>query len=79
MLSSGQMGTDFYRKMWASLATTGKWQGEVIDRRKNGENYAQWLSVSALHNDSGQLTHYVALMTDISERKEAEERMSYLA
>ncbi len=79
ILASGLMDADFYRKMWASLATTGKWQGEIVDRRKDGQIYAEWLSVSALHNDDGKLTHYVALMTDISERKAAEERMSFLA
>jgi diguanylate cyclase (GGDEF)-like protein/PAS domain S-box-containing protein len=79
ILASGLMDADFYQRMWASLATTGKWQGEIVDRRKDGEIYAEWLSVSALRNDSGQLTHYVALMTDISERKAAEERMSFLA
>ena len=79
ILASGLMDADFYQKMWASLATTGKWQGEIVDRRKDGEIYAEWLSVSALRNDDGQLTHYVALLTDISERKAAEERMNFLA
>ena len=79
MLASGQMDADFYQKMWASLEAAGKWQGEMVDRRKDGEIYAEWLSISALRDDSGQLTHYVAMMTDISERKAAEERMIYLA
>ena len=79
ILSSGQLDADFYKRMWSSINTTGKWQGEVVDRRKDGEIYAQWLSISALFDDSGRLTHYVALMSDISERKAAEERMAYLA
>lgn len=79
MLASGQMSAEFYESMWSSIKATGKWQGEVIDRRKNGEIYAEWLSISALLDDSGRLTHYVALMADISERKAAEERMTYLA
>ena len=79
MLASGQMDVDFYEEMWSSINKAGKWQGEVIDRRKNGEFYAEWLSISALHDDSGSLTHYVALISDISERKAAEERMTYLA
>lgn len=79
MFASGLMDADFYRNMWQTINTEGKWQGEMVDRRKDGEIYAEWLSISALRNDSGQLTHYVALMTDISERKAAEERMVYLA
>ena len=79
ILASGQMDADFYKKMWASINTTGKWQGEVVDRRKDGEIYAEWLSISSLLDDSGRLTHYVALISDISERKAAEERMTYLA
>ena len=79
VLSSGQMDTDFYEKMWHSIKTTGKWQGEVMDRRKDGQIYTQWLSISELHDDGGRLTNYVALMSDISKRKVAEERMVYLA
>jgi PAS domain S-box-containing protein len=79
ILASGQMDANFYEKMWSSIKATGKWQGEVVDRRKDGEIYAEWLSISALLDDSGRLTHYVALMSDISERKAAEERMTYLA
>ncbi|OFZ66701.1 MAG: hypothetical protein A2V79_05515 [Betaproteobacteria bacterium RBG_16_56_24] len=79
MFASGQMSAGFYESMWSGIKATGKWQGEVIDRRKNGEIYAEWLSISALLDDSGRLTHYVALIADISERKAAEERMTYLA
>ncbi|MBI3479604.1 MAG: EAL domain-containing protein [Nitrosomonadales bacterium] len=79
MLSSGLMDEAFYQSMWANINATGKWHGEIVDRRKDGELYAEWLSISALRNDSGQLTHYVALMSDISERKAAEARMVYLA
>jgi diguanylate cyclase (GGDEF)-like protein/PAS domain S-box-containing protein len=79
ILASGQMDAEFYKSMWSSIKATGKWQGEVVDRRKGGEIYAEWLSISALLDDSGRLTHYVALMSDISERKAAEEHMTYLA
>ncbi len=79
ILSSGLMDEDFYKQMWSTINSTGKWQGEMVDRRKDGEIFAEWLSISALRDVSGQLTHYVALMTDISERKAAEERMAYLA
>ena len=79
LLSSGQMSAEFYESMWSGIKATGKWQGEVVDRRKNGEIYVQWLSISVLLDDGGRLTHHVALMSDISERKAAEERMTYIA
>ena len=79
IFSSGLMDEKFYQEMWQALNTDGKWQGEVVDRRKDGEIYAEWLSISSLRDDKGRLTHYIALVTDISERKAAEERMNYLA
>lgn len=79
MFSSGMTDEITYKEMWASINTDGKWQGEVLDRRRNGEIYAEWLSISALRDNSGKLTHYIALMSDISERKKAEERMLYQA
>ncbi|MBI5431021.1 MAG: EAL domain-containing protein [Nitrosomonadales bacterium] len=79
IFASGLMDEDFYRNMWLALKTDGKWQGEVVDRRKDGEIYAEWLSISTLRDSAGKLTHYIALMSDISERKAAEERMAYLA
>jgi diguanylate cyclase (GGDEF)-like protein/PAS domain S-box-containing protein len=79
LFASGLMDEEFYQKMWQALSSDGKWQGEVVDRRKGGEIYAEWLSISSLRDDSGNLTNYIALITDISERKAAEERMNYLA
>lgn len=79
IFASGLMDSDFYKNLWSEINATGKWQGEMVDRRKNGEIFAEWLSISALRDLSGKLTHHVALMTDISERKAAEARMVYLA
>jgi diguanylate cyclase (GGDEF)-like protein/PAS domain S-box-containing protein len=79
MLASGLTDESAYQRMWASINADGKWQGEVLDRRKNGEIFAEWLSISALRDNAGKLTHYIALMSDISERKAVEERMTYLA
>lgn len=78
-LTAGLMDANFYRAMWASLNKTGGWQGEIQGRQKGGQIYVGWLSLSLMRNDSGELTHYVALVTDISERKAAEQRMIYLA
>ncbi|WP_047239186.1 GGDEF domain-containing protein, partial [Chromobacterium subtsugae] len=61
------------------LATLGHWQGEMQDRRKNGEWYPAELSISALRDEDGQLSNYVAVFSDITQRKEAEERLQFLA
>jgi diguanylate cyclase (GGDEF)-like protein/PAS domain S-box-containing protein len=79
ILHSGRHSADFYREMWEIINRTGGWQGEVWDRRKNGEIYPKWLNVSAVKDDSGAVTHYVGTHFDISERKKAEERINELA
>jgi len=70
---------EFYREMWDSISRTGKWQGEIWDRRKNGEEYPKWLTISAVKDEQGVLTHYVGTHFDITERKKAEEKINELA
>ena len=79
LLKSGRHNDDFYRAMWDSIAQTGSWQGEIWDRRKNGEEYPKWLTISAVKDGSGKVTHYVGTHFDISERKKAEEKIQELA
>ncbi|MFA7292914.1 MAG: EAL domain-containing protein [Rhodocyclaceae bacterium] len=79
VLKSGRQGDDFYRGMWKTLIDTGYWQGEVWNRRKSGEVYPEWLTISAVSDDAGQTTHYVGAFSDISERKEAELQIRNLA
>lgn len=79
MLKSGRHDDAFYAAMWKEINKTGTWQGELWDRRKNGEIYPKLLSITAIKNPQGQVTHYVGAHTDISERKSAEERIRYLA
>ena len=79
LLKSGRHNADFYRTMWATLKATGRWQGEIWDRRKNGEEYPKWLTISAVNGDDGAVTHYVGTHLDITERKKAEERINALA
>ena len=79
IFKSGRHDADFYREMWDAIKITGKWQGEVWDKRKNGEFYPKWLSISAVKNSDGIVTHYVASHVDITERKEAEEEIQSLA
>lgn len=79
MFKSGRHDAAFYRQMWASIRETGSWQGEIWDRRKNGEIYPKWLTISAVTDESGEVTHYVGTHFDITERKRAEERIQALA
>jgi diguanylate cyclase (GGDEF)-like protein len=65
--------------MWRQLAVTGAWEGEIWDRRKNGEIYPKWQTVSAVRGADNRITHYVSAFSDISERKEAEQRIHDLA
>ncbi|MDX2368450.1 MAG: PAS domain S-box protein, partial [Colwellia sp.] len=79
LLSSGHHDVDFYEEMNNSLTTTGKWQGEICNRRKNGEVYYEWLSITALKNQMGELESYVSLFSDISKRKKAEDKIYHQA
>ncbi len=74
ILQSGMQTRDFYEAMWQSIESTGHWQGEIINRRKNGEAYTQWLNINSVRDDSGQVSHYVGVTFDISQLK-ASERM----
>ena len=79
VLSSGIHSLAFQQKMMETLVLTGSWQGEVRNRRKNGELYVEWLSLTRVHDEQGQLTHHVAVFSDISERKATEDHMRHLA
>ncbi len=78
-LKSRRHTQDFYREMWESIALTGRWQGEIWDRRKNGEEYPKWLTVSAVKNAHGIVTNYIGAHYDITARKKAEEKIHELA
>ncbi|MES9898083.1 MAG: PAS domain S-box protein [Sedimenticola sp.] len=72
ILSSGQHDRAFFQSMWSAIAESGSWSGEIYNRRKNGEIYPQWLSISSVNNDAGELTQYVAIFTDLSQLKHSE-------
>ncbi|HXZ08149.1 MAG TPA: EAL domain-containing protein, partial [Paraburkholderia sp.] len=78
-LRSDRHDTAFYEEMWDSIRRTGGWQGEIWDRRKNGEVYPKWLTISAVTGEDGIVSHYVGTHHDITERKIAEERIKELA
>ena len=79
ILKSGRHDVAFYASMWESILRTGSWQGEVWDRRKTGEIYPKWLSISAVRGNDGEISHYIGSHIDISARKAAEEEIKNLA
>ena len=78
-LRSERHDAAFYQTLWGHLMESGDWQGTIWNRRKNGEIYAEWLSLSAIRNTHGEITHYVGMFSDISRLKEAEEGLERLA
>ena len=79
ILSSGRQSSEFYEEMWRLLLEEGAWSGEIWDRRKNGEIYPKWLNITAVKDEQGTVTEYVAIFSDITARKRAEEEIRNLA
>ncbi len=79
MLKSGRHGPDFYVDMWHRLLEDSHWQGEVWNRRKNGEDYAQSLVISAVRDSRGRVEHYVALFSDITAQKHYQRQLEHVA
>jgi len=79
LLQSGRHDQTFYRTMHETLQSVGSWQGEVWNRRKDGEVYPAWITITAVRSAQGAITHYVGTQTDISSRKAAEEEIRLLA
>ena len=79
ILRSEKHNTEFYEEMWRSLIEVGQWQGEIWNRRKNGETYPEWLTISAIKDEDGKTAQYVSVFNDISERVKREEHIKYQA
>ena len=79
MLSSGRHDPDFYQQMWHELSERGHWQGEIWNQRKSGETYPEWLSISAVYDEDNSISNYVGIFSDITDKKEAEERIYHMA
>ncbi len=79
LLKSDRHDEAFYRKMWETINHRGMWAGEIWDRHKSGEVRPKWLTISAVKNNEGVVTHYVGTQFDITERKKAEETIMDLA
>ncbi len=79
MLKSGRQSAEFYAEMWRSIKNTGAWRGEIWNRRKSGEIYPEQLTITAVGEEGGGISHYVATLHDITLRKATEEQIYTLA
>ncbi len=79
VLSSGRQDKAFYGRMWDSLNASGYWQGELWNRRKSGETYAEWLTISAILDAKKQVKNYIAVFADITSSKLAHDEFEFLA
>ncbi|MDR5898663.1 EAL domain-containing protein [Halomonas vilamensis] len=79
VFSSGRHDAAFYKEMWTKVNETGSWEGEIWNRRKNGQVFPEWLTISAVVDEDARLTHYVATLNDITESKAAEQEIHQLA
>lgn len=79
LLASGRHDPDFYRTMWRKIESDGAWQGEIWNRRKSGEIYPEWLSITAIRDDDAKVISYVSVFSDITDIRHKEERLRELA
>lgn len=79
MLQSGRHDADFYAAMWGTIHQVGVWQGEIWNRRKSGEVYPEQITITAVKDSQAQVTHYVAVLEDITQRKQLEKEVAQLA
>ena len=79
ILKSGKEPKEFYVSMWEFLLKDNYWQGEIWDKRKDGSLYPKWLAISVARNDQGEITNYIGSFTDISDRKQAAEKIEHMA
>ncbi|HEY0665635.1 MAG TPA: EAL domain-containing protein [Gallionella sp.] len=79
IFQSGHHDQKFYQEMWGVLRATGKWSGEIWDKRKNGDIYPKMMTITAVYDRNQQVTHYVAVSRDISRRKQSEAAIHQLA
>jgi diguanylate cyclase (GGDEF)-like protein/PAS domain S-box-containing protein len=79
MLSSGLHSAQFYKILWQNISEVGFWQGEVINRRKNGEHYSEWLSITAVSQTEDHSAQYVAVFSDVTPLRHNEKRLAFIA
>ncbi|MFZ2170319.1 MAG: EAL domain-containing protein [Methylococcaceae bacterium] len=73
LLKSGRQDQDFYKSLWAALLRTGHWEGELWNKRKNGEHYLEWLRIDTMYDDKSNVRQRVATFSDITKAKQADE------
>ncbi len=78
-LASGKHDVDFYRQLWGTLNSENIWRGEIWNKRKGGDIYPEWLTITRVLDEQEQVTHHIAIFLDITERKKEEERTKFLA
>jgi diguanylate cyclase (GGDEF)-like protein/PAS domain S-box-containing protein len=79
LLNSGHQDPAFYKEMWRALVTEGHWQGEIWNRRKNGELYLEYLTITRVLDQNGVVANYAGIFSDITHRRQTEERLRYLS
>ncbi len=79
MFKSGRHDPDFYRSLWHALEQRGSWSGEIWNRRKGGDVFPIWQCIRSIHDENGNLSHYVAVFSDISAIKHSQQELDYLA
>lgn len=79
ILQSGRHNKEFYASMWSALQSQGWWQGEIWNRRKNGDIYPEWLTINVVHDHDGEVANYVGIFSDITVVKESQRRVEFLA
>jgi diguanylate cyclase (GGDEF)-like protein/PAS domain S-box-containing protein len=79
LLHSGRQTAEYYAHMWKCINASGRWQGEIWNRRKNGDIYPEWLSITAVKSSTGKVENYLAIFSDITLRKREEHELYDLA
>lgn len=79
VLNSGKQDKLFYKKFWQQIIEQGSWQGEIWNKRKNGEIYPEWMSINSIRDESGHIANYICQFTDITNRKKSEEELHFHA
>ncbi|WP_420591443.1 EAL domain-containing protein [Bacterioplanoides sp.] len=79
ILKSGQYGSDFYRSMYQAIEDQGYWRGEIWNRKKTGEIFPEWLTITAVRDGNNRVSHYVGVFSDMSKIKESEQQLEHLS
>ncbi|MDT8407644.1 MAG: EAL domain-containing protein [Methylococcales bacterium] len=79
ILSSGRQNTFFYQSLWNDVDKRGHWQGEIWNRRKDGDIYAEWLNISRVDDQYGRTQFYIGIFSDITEHKQHQKQIEHLA